>query len=56
MEGFLKNLQLPEPAIKIYLKSLGSTPLTYYELYSIVPTVPPDDFNKYFNDLSKRAL
>ena len=46
MEDFLKKLQLSEEAIKIYLKSLGKVPLTYYELYSITPKLAQDKFEE----------
>ena len=56
MEAFLRKLQLSESAIKIYLKSLGKTPLTYYELYSIVPKVSTNEFKEIVNDLLNSGL
>lgn len=56
MEDFLRKLQLSESAIKIYLKSLGKTPLTYYELYSIVPKVSTNEFKEIINDLLNSGL
>ncbi|MFX1374836.1 MAG: hypothetical protein ACFFA0_03385 [Promethearchaeota archaeon] len=56
MEEFLKKLQLSNQAIKIYLKSLGRTPLTFYELYSIVPKLSQDDFEENLTQLINGGL
>jgi len=56
MDDFLRKLQLSELAIKIYLTALGKKPLTYYELYLIVPDKPPDEFNQTINELLSARL
>jgi hypothetical protein len=56
MEDFLKKLQLSEEAIKIYLKSLGKVPLTYYELYSITPKLSQDKFEENLTQLINGGL
>jgi len=47
MEEFLKKLQLSDNAIKIYVESLGRTPLTFFELYSMVPNLSQDELGGY---------
>jgi len=56
MDDFLRKLQLSENAIEIYLKSLRKIPLTYYELYSIVPKATPEEFNKSISELLDAGL
>ena len=56
MRNFLRKLQLSDFAIKIYLKSLGKQPLTYYELYSIDPSMTSDKFNEILNELLNAGL
>ncbi|MCK4380637.1 MAG: hypothetical protein KAW51_05805, partial [Candidatus Lokiarchaeota archaeon] len=56
MDDFLRKLQLSENAIEIYLKSLQKIPLTYYELYSIVPKATLEEFNKSISDLLDAGL
>ena len=57
MDEFLKQLQLSEDAIKVYKESLGSPPLTYYELYSsLVPNVSTEDFASIINELTETDL
>ncbi len=56
MDDFLRKLQLDENAIEIYLKSLSKFPLTYYELYSIVPKATLEEFNKSISDLLDAGL
>ena len=56
MEDFLKKLQLSNQAIKIYLKSLGKSPLTYYELYSIIPKLSQDEFEENLTQLINGGL
>ncbi len=51
MEKFLQKLQLSNDAIEIYLRSIGKYPLTYNELYSIVPKSTPEEFKEYLNQL-----
>ncbi len=56
MDDFLRKLQLSENAIEIYLKSLQKIPLTYYELYSIVPKATPEEFHNSISELLDAGL
>ncbi len=56
MDDFLRKMQLSEIAIEIYLKSLGKFPLTYYELYTIVPKATPEELNESLNELIDAGL
>ncbi len=56
MDEFLKQIGLSDNAIKIYIKSLGRTSLTYYELYSIVPKISEEEFKNYINELIDSGL
>jgi hypothetical protein len=56
MEDFLKKLQLSKNAIEIYLKRIGRSPLTYYELYSIVSKTSLDEFDDNLSQLINGGL
>ena len=56
MDNFLKQLQLSDDAIKIYKESLAKPPLTYFELYSLVPHLSPEDFDKTLHELTETDL
>ncbi|MFX0105484.1 MAG: hypothetical protein ACFE75_08335, partial [Candidatus Hodarchaeota archaeon] len=56
MDAFLRKMELSENAIKIYLNSLGKLPLTFYELYTIVPKANPEEFNESINELLNAGL
>jgi len=56
MEDFLKKLQFSHFTIEIYLKSLGKSPLTYYELYSIIRNATPEEFEESLNELLNAGL
>ncbi|MFX1478107.1 MAG: hypothetical protein ACFFCI_08240 [Promethearchaeota archaeon] len=56
MEEFLKKLQLSNHAIEIFLKSLGRSPFTYYELASLVPTASPEEFEESLGQLVNGGL
>ncbi|MFX1552815.1 MAG: hypothetical protein ACFFBV_02730 [Promethearchaeota archaeon] len=56
MDNFLRKMQLSENTIEIYLKSLGKFPLTYYELYTIVPKATPEEFNESLKELINAGL
>ncbi|MFX1267011.1 MAG: hypothetical protein ACFFAK_03520, partial [Promethearchaeota archaeon] len=56
MEDFLKQIQLSEHAIKIYLNSLGRKPLSLNELYSMVPTLSQEEYLNIINELTSIGL
>jgi hypothetical protein len=56
MEDFLKKLQLSNNAIEIYLSTIGKTPLTYYELYSIVSKTSIEEFEENLSQLINGGL
>ena len=56
MEEFLKKLQLSNNAIEIYLKIIGKSPLTYYELHSIVSRTSLDEFDENLSQLINGGL
>ncbi|MFX1234027.1 MAG: hypothetical protein ACFFBY_05650 [Promethearchaeota archaeon] len=56
MEDFLKQIQLSEHAIKIYINSLGRNPLSPNELYSIIPTIPQEEFLNAIKELEIAGL
>ncbi len=56
MEEFLKNFQLSDNAIKLYIKCIGQQPLSSLELYSILPNMAQEDFNKVLEDLIDNGL
>ncbi|MFW9999354.1 MAG: hypothetical protein ACFE9Q_07945 [Candidatus Hodarchaeota archaeon] len=56
MDEFLRKMQLSEYALEIYLKSLGKLPLSFYELYSIVPKATLEEFNNSLNELLDSGL
>jgi hypothetical protein len=56
MKDFLKKLQLSDYAIEIYLKSLGRSPFTYYELFSFIPTASPEEFEESLGQLVNGGL
>ncbi|MFX0027753.1 MAG: hypothetical protein ACFE8B_00965 [Candidatus Hermodarchaeota archaeon] len=56
MEEFLKKLQLTDNAIKIYYESLGKAPLTFYELYSIIPKISQNEFEEALTQLINGGL
>jgi len=57
MEEILKQLQLSSKAIEIYEQCLKNlTPLTYNELYSIIPDLSFDDFKNIIDELINHNL
>jgi len=56
MEDFLKQIQLSEHAIKVYLNSLGRKPLSSNELYSMVPTLSQEEYLNIINELTTIGL
>ncbi|MFX1363793.1 MAG: hypothetical protein ACFFCE_19140 [Promethearchaeota archaeon] len=51
MDDFLKKLKLSEFAREMYLKSINRFPLSFYELYSIVPKATLEEFKKSLSEL-----
>jgi len=51
VKDFLRKMQLPEYAVEIYLKSLGKFPLSFYELYTLIPKATPEEFNDSIKQL-----
>ncbi|MFX1260402.1 MAG: hypothetical protein ACFFAN_21340, partial [Promethearchaeota archaeon] len=56
MNELLKKLDLSDNAIKIYNECLGKSPLTYSELYSLVPNLSQKDFKNIINKLINTNL
>ena len=56
MEDFLKQLRLSDNATKIYLKCLGKTPLSSFEIYSIVPSLSQEEYSETINELLELGL
>ncbi|MFX1569411.1 MAG: hypothetical protein ACFFCV_13700 [Promethearchaeota archaeon] len=56
MDDFLRKIKLSEYAIEIYIKTIGKYPLSFYELFSIVPKANPEEFNKSLNELIDAGL
>ena len=56
MEELLKNIQLSDKAIELYLRCIGQLPLTSFELYSILPNLSQEDFSDTIKELIERGL
>jgi len=56
MESFLKQLQLSDGAVNIYVHSLGQLPLTYFELNSLVPNLSREEFEGLLSELVNSGL
>ncbi len=56
MEEFLKNFQLSDNAIKLYIKCLGQQPFSSVELYSFMPNISQEDFNNVLEDIIDNGL
>ncbi|MHA2283782.1 MAG: hypothetical protein ACXAC5_23305 [Promethearchaeota archaeon] len=56
MENFLKKLQLSNNAIEIYLNTIGKSPFTFYELYSIVSKTSLEEFEENLSQLVNGGL
>ena len=56
MDNFLKQLQLSDDAIKIYKECLAKPPLTYFEIYSLVPHLSTEDFDNTLQELTGTDL
>ena len=51
MEVLLKNIQLSDKAIELYLRCIGQQPLSSFELYSILPNITKEDLNNTIKEL-----
>jgi len=56
MEEFLKNFQLSENAIKLYINCIGRQPLSSIELYSLLPNISQEEFNNVLEALIDNGL
>jgi len=56
MEEFLKNMQLSDRAIKLYLRCIGQEPLSSFELYSILPNISQEEFSDIIKELIDAGL
>ncbi len=56
MEDFLKNMQLSDRAIKLYLRCIGQEPLSSFELYSILPNISQEEFSDTIKELTDASL
>lgn len=56
MEELLKNLQLSDKAIELYLRCIGQLPLTSFELYSILPNISQEVFSNTIKELIEGGL
>ncbi len=56
MEDFLKQLNLSDNAIQIYIKGLGKAPLSSFEIYSIVPKLSEKEYKETLNELLELSL
>ncbi|MHA1150883.1 MAG: hypothetical protein ACTSR8_21900 [Promethearchaeota archaeon] len=56
MKNFLKQLQLSEEAISVYMKSLGKFPMTQSELSIIIPNLSPEELGNIANELVQLGL
>jgi hypothetical protein len=56
MEDFLKQLNLSDNAIQIYIKGLGKAPLSSFEIHSIVPKLSKKDYKETINELLELGL
>ena len=56
MEELLKNIQLSDRAIKLYLRCIGQEPLSSFELYSILPNISQEEFSDILKELIDAGL
>ncbi|MFX0049465.1 MAG: hypothetical protein ACFE8G_15100, partial [Candidatus Hermodarchaeota archaeon] len=56
MEEFLKNIQLSDKAIELYIRCIGQQPLSSFELYSIFPNISQEDFSNTIQELIESGL
>jgi len=56
MKEFLEKLNLSENAIKVYLRVIGQSPYTYYELKTILPKLEDENFNNIIEELMIHKL
>lgn len=56
MEELLKNIQLSDGAIKLYLRCIGQEPLSSFELCSILPNISQEEFSDTIKELIDAGL
>jgi len=56
MEELLKNIQLSDKAIELYLRCIGQQPLSLFELYSILPNISQEYFSNTIRELVEAGL
>jgi len=56
MEEFLKNFQLSDNAINLYINCIGRQPLSSIELYSFLPNISQEEFTNVLEDLIDNGL
>jgi len=56
MEELLKNIQLSDRAIKLYLRCIGQEPLSSFELCSILPNISQEEFSDTIKELIDAGL
>jgi len=56
MEELLKNIQLSDKAIELYLRCIGQAPLSSFELYSLLPNISKEDLSNTIKELVETGL
>jgi hypothetical protein len=56
MKDLLKNIQLSDKAIELYLRCVGQAPLSLFELFSILPNISQEEFSNIIKELSEAGL
>jgi hypothetical protein len=56
MEVFLNQMGLSEEATNLYLQSLGKNSLTFSEIYTMLPNIDLETFNKILEELKSSGL
>ena len=56
MEELLKNIQISDKAIELYLRCIGQPSLSSFELYSIVPNISQEEFSNTIQILVEAGL
>ena len=56
MEELLKNIQLSDRAIELYMRCIGQQPLSSFELFSLLPNVSQEEFSNTIKELVEVGL